>query len=122
MALASRSNRSLNCAPEIFDRDIPIQTPVMGAIHFAHSAFADRRKDLLRTEFVAERKRHLTDAVKFIRSGSGLLLYHRVLFHYFARRHAVLSRRAHVAHNPRGCERFLTQREAVQVVRGGSVP
>jgi len=27
-----------------------------------------------------------------------------------------------IPRNPRGCERFLTRREAVQVVRGGSVP
>jgi len=45
-----------------------------------------------------------------------------VLFHYVARRPRRLSRRAHVAGNPLGCGRFLTQREAVQVVGGRSVP
>ena len=51
-----------------FDRDIPIQTPVMGAIHFAHPTFASGRKYLVRTEFVADRKRHLRSPAKFSRS------------------------------------------------------
>jgi hypothetical protein len=35
----------------------------LGAIDFAHPAFANGRKDLVRAEFVAERKRHRCYAI-----------------------------------------------------------
>jgi hypothetical protein len=46
-----------------FYRDVPIQTRIMGAIYFAHPAFTNRRKDLVRTEFVAEREGHRCYAI-----------------------------------------------------------
>ena len=45
-----------------FDRDIPIQTGIVGAIHLAHATLADEREDLVGAEFVACRERHMSDA------------------------------------------------------------
>jgi hypothetical protein len=36
---------------EYLDRDIPLQPGIMSAIHFAHAAFTDGRKDFIRAEF-----------------------------------------------------------------------
>jgi hypothetical protein len=47
------------------DRDIPIQPRIVRAVHFPHPALANRREDLVGAEFVAYRKGHLGDAVKF---------------------------------------------------------
>ena len=44
-----------------FDRDIAIQPGIMRAIHLAHAALADGRKDFVGAEFVADRKRHTRD-------------------------------------------------------------
>jgi hypothetical protein len=41
------------------DRDVPIQTRVLGTIHFSHAARANRRKDFLRAELIAGRKLHI---------------------------------------------------------------
>ena len=44
-----------------FDRDIPIQPGIVRAIHLAHAALADGRKDFIRAEFVADGERHVLD-------------------------------------------------------------
>ena len=62
MALASRSKRSLNCGIGEFDRDVPVQTRVPGAIHLSHAARAEERKDFVRAEFITGRKRHMADS------------------------------------------------------------
>src|SRR5229473_8471362 len=53
-----------------FDRDIPIQTRVSGAVHLAHASGTDGRKDLVRAEFVAYRKGHGRSSVQFSRPGA----------------------------------------------------
>ena len=47
-----------------FDRNVPSEPRVEGAIHLAHSAFAQLGLDLVRTEFVAGRKRHALAAIR----------------------------------------------------------
>jgi hypothetical protein len=42
-----------------------MQAGIVRAIHFAHSSLADQRKDFVRAEFIAGRKRHLGDAANF---------------------------------------------------------
>jgi hypothetical protein len=54
-----------------FDRDVPIQTRVLGAIHFCHAARANKRKDFVRAKLIAERKQPMTDQTKFSPSESG---------------------------------------------------
>jgi hypothetical protein len=51
-----------------FDRDVAIQPRVSGSVHLAHAALADGRKDFVRAEFCAGRKRHRVDRAKFSRS------------------------------------------------------
>src|ERR1700681_2736335 len=57
-----------------FNGDVAIQPRVAGAIYLAHAAFADGRKDFIRAEFVAHRKRHMKGSAQFTRSRSGLRL------------------------------------------------
>ncbi len=40
------------------DRDDPIQARVAGLPHLSHAAGAERRKDFIRSEFVADSERH----------------------------------------------------------------
>ena len=47
---------------EDFDRDGAVQASVLGAIHLAHAAGADGRKDFVRAEFCAHGKRHMLDS------------------------------------------------------------
>ena len=47
------------------------QASVAGLPHLSHPALADQREDLVRTQFFAYRERHISDAAKFIQSGSG---------------------------------------------------
>ena len=63
--MVERSN--VNCSLDTFDRDIPIQAGIVGAIHFTHPAFTDRRDDFIGAEFISGRKRHMQDSVKFSR-------------------------------------------------------
>jgi hypothetical protein len=51
-----------------FDGDVAIQPGIMGAIHFAHTAFAHWAEDFVRPEFVAYGERHLIESAKFISS------------------------------------------------------
>ena len=60
MALASRSNRSLNCSPETLIATSRFKRGISGTIHLSHPARADGREDFIWTEFVACRKRHLS--------------------------------------------------------------
>jgi hypothetical protein len=46
---------SLKCLGQNLYRHIAVKSSVPSAIHFAHTAFADRSKDLVRTEFIAGR-------------------------------------------------------------------
>ena len=41
------------------DRDIPMQPGIVRAIHLAHAALADERKNFVRAEFVAGRQPHM---------------------------------------------------------------
>jgi hypothetical protein len=51
-----------------FDRDIPIQPGIVGAVHLSHAAFADGRDDFIGAEFISGRKRHEYEQV--YRAGS----------------------------------------------------
>jgi hypothetical protein len=46
-----------------------LQAWIVRAMNLAHTTFADGRDDLVRSEFVAYRKRHLSKSAKFNRSG-----------------------------------------------------
>ncbi len=51
-----------------FDGDVTIQTRVSGSIDFAHAARANRRKNLIRAEFIACGKGHGGYSAQFSRS------------------------------------------------------
>lgn len=51
----------------------------MGAAHLARPAFAGQRKDLRGAGLVTGGEGHMSEAVKFIRSGGAVLLYHALL-------------------------------------------
>ncbi len=42
-----------------FDSDLPIQTCVLGQVHFSHPAHANGRQDFVRAESIAGRQRHI---------------------------------------------------------------
>ena len=48
-----------------FDRYITIQPGIMGTINLTHPAFTDRRKNLVRAEFVTYGERHVLDSIQF---------------------------------------------------------
>src|SRR5271154_742623 len=60
--------RKLRCG--YLDRHVAIQPRIMRAIHLAHASRAYGRKNLIRTELVAERERHLGVKAKFSPSKS----------------------------------------------------
>jgi hypothetical protein len=62
--------------------DFPIQLGVAGAVDLAHAPGADRREDFVGTQFYARTKRHMSDEVKFSRSGSAQVLYYGPLGKY----------------------------------------
>ena len=74
IARASRVKRSVNWALETLIATSRFKRGIVRAIHLAHATFADESKDFVGAEFVAYRKRHRSDAVKFSRSKSGLRL------------------------------------------------
>ena len=41
-----------------FDRDVAAEARVLGAVHLAHPAGAERRNDLVRTKMTTGRERH----------------------------------------------------------------
>jgi hypothetical protein len=43
------------------DGDDAVETSVAGLLHLAHAALADRGKDFVRAEVVADRQRHVSD-------------------------------------------------------------
>ena len=47
------------------DRDLAAELGVLGSIHLAHSAGADRRDDFGRSGLIARGKRHVSDSAKF---------------------------------------------------------
>jgi hypothetical protein len=55
-----------------FDRDLTVEPRVLGTVHFAHSARANRGKDLIRTQACSSRERHcaLTDSTPLL-AGKG---------------------------------------------------
>ena len=53
-----------------FDRNVAIQSRISGPIHLTHASSTDGRKDFVRAEFVAYRKRHVSESVKFSGSNS----------------------------------------------------
>ncbi len=53
------------------DRDQAVETCVARLVHFSHPTRANRRENLVRAEFVAYRKRHMSDAAKSTQLRSG---------------------------------------------------
>jgi hypothetical protein len=44
-----------------FDREVALQTPVSGSVHFSHATGTDGRKNFVGTESVPFGKRHVLD-------------------------------------------------------------
>jgi len=67
IARASRSKRFGEIRRSSLDGDVASQTGIVGAIHFAHPARANRRDDLIGTEPRASRQGHASE--RFYSSG-----------------------------------------------------
>src|SRR5580704_12854482 len=53
-----------------FDRDNSVQPRIASLPHLAHPSRADRRKNFVWAEFIADREGHATESAKCTRSGS----------------------------------------------------
>jgi hypothetical protein len=51
---------------------VAVQARIECAVHLSHATRANRYEDLVSAEFCDCRERHMSDAAKFTRSGSGL--------------------------------------------------